>query len=96
MTSRPPGRWIWFSWRSMAPWVADGYDDCEGDLIGRVRALLPNATIGVEIDPHCHLTHRMIEDADVIIIFKEYPHIDIAERGRGTGSMSVGARRSET
>jgi microcystin degradation protein MlrC len=60
--------------------VADGYDDCEGDLIGRVRALLPDATIGVEIDPHCHLTHRMVEDADVIIIFKEYPHIDSAER----------------
>ncbi len=60
--------------------IADGYDDCEGDLVTRVRALLPGSVIGVEIDPHCHLTDAMLRHADVIVIFKEYPHIDGAER----------------
>lgn len=60
--------------------VADGYDDCEGDLIERVRARFPGAVIGVELDLHCHLTRLMVERADVIIPFKEYPHIDAAAR----------------
>jgi len=62
--------------------VADGYDDCEGDLLERVRALVgPKAVIGVELDPHCHLTIKRCTAADVIVLFKEYPHTDFAERG---------------
>ena len=37
--------------------VAHGYDDCEGDILERVRALVgPDCVIGIELDPHCHLT----------------------------------------
>ncbi|SEB04076.1 M81 family metallopeptidase [Variovorax sp. YR216] len=62
--------------------VADGYDDCEGDLLQRVRALAgPDTVIGAELDPHCHLTPEMVEHADVLITFKEYPHTDVLERG---------------
>jgi microcystin degradation protein MlrC len=60
--------------------VADGYDDCEGDIITRVREIAPYAVIGVELDLHCHLTPTMVGGADLIIIFKEYPHIDLSER----------------
>jgi microcystin degradation protein MlrC len=60
--------------------VADGYDDCEGDIAERVRALAPDAVLGIELDPHCHLTRRMVEESDLIIIAKEYPHIDFSER----------------
>lgn len=60
--------------------IADGYDDCEGDLIGRARQAVPDAVIGVEIDPHCHLTNAMLRHADVVVIYKEYPHVDTAER----------------
>ena len=60
--------------------VADGYDDCEGDLIAQARAIAPDAVIGIELDLHCHLTDAMVREADVIIAVKEYPHIDMAER----------------
>jgi microcystin degradation protein MlrC len=60
--------------------VADGYDDCEGDLLVHIRGIAPGAVIGVEIDPHCHLTEAMMKEADLIIPFKEYPHIDIDDR----------------
>ena len=56
--------------------VAHGYDDCEADIIARVREVAPNAVIGVELDPHCHLTSEMVSCADLIVIAKEYPHID--------------------
>ena len=62
--------------------VAHGYDDCEGDILERVRALVgETCVIGVELDPHCHLTEKRCALADVIVLFKEYPHTDFAERG---------------
>lgn len=61
--------------------VADGVDDCEGDLIAAVRARTgPNCIIGVELDPHCHMSQVMTNEADVIILMREYPHIDYRER----------------
>jgi microcystin degradation protein MlrC len=61
--------------------VAQGYDDCEGDLIGRIRALVgTDVFIGVLLDLHCHTSAAMIEQADVLIAYKEYPHTDIVER----------------
>lgn len=61
--------------------VAEGYDDCEGDLLQRVRAQVgPEVPIGVELDLHCHLTPAMLDNATAIMTFKEYPHVDIPER----------------
>ena len=41
--------------------VAHGYDDVEGDVIERVRAIVgPKCVIGVELDPHCHLTLKRV------------------------------------
>lgn len=61
--------------------VAEGYDDCEGDTLSRVRALVGcDVPIGVELDLHCHLTPQMVEAATVIVTYKEYPHTDIAPR----------------
>lgn len=63
--------------------TAYGYDDCEGDLLSRLRARLgPDVLIGVELDPHAHLSEAMFNACDLIIAFKEYPHIDFLERGR--------------
>ena len=36
--------------------------------------------IGAELDPHCHLTATMMESADLIVCYKEYPHTDILDR----------------
>ena len=61
--------------------VAEGYDDCEGDLLARVRATVgPDVVISAELDPHNHLTPQMLANADLLIAFKEYPHTDVLER----------------
>lgn len=61
--------------------VADGYDDCEGDLLMRVREIVgPAVVVGAELDPHNHLTSAMVESADVLVSYKEYPHTDVLER----------------
>lgn len=61
--------------------AADGYDDCEGDLLTRIRTMTgPDAVVGATLDPHTHLSDAMVGNADLLICWKEYPHTDIAER----------------
>lgn len=61
--------------------VADGYDDCEGDLLARVRDIVgPNLPIGAELDLHCHITDAMARHATALVTYKEYPHVDIPHR----------------
>ena len=60
--------------------VAEGCEDCEGDLTAAIRARCPDAKIGVSLDLHCHLTDRLITAADAVITFKEYPHDDAIPR----------------
>ena len=62
--------------------IAEGCDDCEGDLLERVRAIVgPRVVIGAELDPHTHLSGRMVRHADLLMAFREYPHTDAVERG---------------
>jgi microcystin degradation protein MlrC len=61
--------------------VAHGYDDVEGDILEKVRAIVgPACVVGVELDPHCHLTLKRIRLSDVIVLYKEFPHTDVVER----------------
>jgi microcystin degradation protein MlrC len=61
--------------------VAEGYNDCEGDLLTKIRGIVgPIVPIGAEIDPHSHLTQKMLSNASILISYKEYPHIDYSER----------------
>lgn len=66
-------------------------DDCEGEIIAQVREIVgPDVPIGAVLDPHCHLTDRMVENADAIVIMKEYPHIDWDERAAELYAILVG------
>ncbi|MCQ0091553.1 M81 family metallopeptidase [Roseovarius sp. M141] len=62
--------------------VATGIDDCEGELLARVRAAAPGVPLGVALDLHGNITPRMVENCDCIVGFKTYPHIDMFETGR--------------
>ena len=74
--------------------VAFGYDDCEGDLLTRARAIVgPDTVIGVELDPHCHLSEAMTEASDIVVTFLEVPHTDFMERGTFLADLCVAAAR---
>jgi len=61
--------------------VAEGYDDCEGDLLDHVRQIVgPKVAVGATLDPHGHMSELMLRSADLLISWKEYPHTDINER----------------
>ena len=61
--------------------MAYGYDDCEGDLLEGIRTIVgKDIPIGVELDPHCHLTGRMLSNTTLMVLYKTFLHTDIRER----------------
>lgn len=61
--------------------VADGYPDCEGDLLTHVRAQVgPHVPVGALLDLHGNVTPAMVDSGAVLVACKEYPHTDYAER----------------
>lgn len=76
--------------------VADGYDDCEGDLIARARAIVgPKVPIGVELDPHNHMTRARVAGSNIIICYKEFPHTDFAERAEELVDLMIRTVKGE-
>ena len=76
--------------------IAQGYDDPEGDILERARAIVgPKVPIGVELDPHCHLTEKRVRLADIIILYKEYPHTDFVERAEELVTLVLRTIRGE-
>lgn len=61
--------------------VAEEAADGEGALLARVRAAAPGVPIGVALDLHGNLTEAMVQNADVMVGFKTYPHVDMYETG---------------
>jgi microcystin degradation protein MlrC len=76
--------------------VAHGYDDVEGDIIERARAIVgPKCVIGVELDPHCHLTMKRVSAADIIVLYKEFPHTDVVERAEDVLDLVLATLRGK-
>jgi microcystin degradation protein MlrC len=66
--------------------AAEGTDDCEGDLLERIRVILgKDALVGATLDPHCHLTRAMLSASDLLVAYKEYPHTDAQDCARELG-----------
>ena len=76
--------------------IADGCVDCEGMLIEAVRKIVgPDTCIGVTFDPHSHLSARRVNNADIITVFKEFPHTDFVETGEACVDLTLRAARGE-
>lgn len=77
--------------------AAQGYDDCEGDLLGRLRAAAgETCTIGAELDLHCHLTTAMLDTRTLFVAYKEYPHIDAVARAAELYRLCIDAALGKT
>ena len=77
--------------------VAEGYDDCEGDLLARLREVIgPDTVLGGELDLHCHITPLMLESATALITYKEYPHVDIDARAEDLFRLCHDAAQGRT
>src|SRR6476661_335988 len=77
--------------------VAEGYDDCESDLLAHVRSVVGrDVPVGVELDLHCNVGAGTMRDATVLVLFKEYPHVDVSERAEDLFTVMEGAIEGRT
>ncbi len=62
--------------------VAVGFDDAEGELLRRIRAVVgPDMPITVSLDPHANMTRFMTDQADALVPYRTYPHVDMKPAG---------------
>lgn len=65
--------------------VCEHEEDGEGVLLQRLRRIVgPEMPIAVSLDLHANVTEAMVQHADVLDIYRTYPHIDMAETGART------------
>ena len=77
--------------------VADGIDDADGWILGRLRAALGRASPLITVfDCHANLSRSVVDKADMLIGYDTYPHIDMAERGREAAGALARMLRERT
>lgn len=68
--------------------VTESCPDGEGEILRRVRAAVgPGTPIAVSLDLHANISAEIVELADVLTIYRTYPHIDMAETGARTAKL---------
>ena len=68
--------------------VADFCDDGEGEILHRLRAIVgPDMPIAVTLDPHANVSSAMCRDAQILVSYTTYPHVDIRATGQRTAEL---------
>jgi len=67
--------------------VSEDAVDGEGALLKRIRSIAPNTPIAVALDLHANVTPLMIQNSNVMVSFKTYPHIDMYDTGIHAGTL---------
>lgn len=63
--------------------VTERHDDGEGELLGRLRSIVgSDCPIVASLDLHANVTARMLDEADALVAYRTYPHVDMADTGR--------------
>ncbi len=68
--------------------VTEHLEDGEGELLRRVRALIgADVPLVASLDLHSNTTPEMITHADLMVAYRTYPHVDMADTGARTARL---------
>jgi microcystin degradation protein MlrC len=56
--------------------VVEQFDDGEGELLRRIRAIDPDAPLCVAYDMHANVSDAMVGNAQIVTGYHTYPHVD--------------------
>jgi len=88
---------------SLGPWdgvllslhgaaVSEDYPDADGETSYRVRTLLgPDVKIGMSLDMHANMSQKMVDNVDIITVYRTNPHLDAKTRAFECGKMIIEA-----
>jgi microcystin degradation protein MlrC len=67
--------------------VSEHLDDGEGEILARVRQVIgKDVPLVASLDLHANVTPEMVEQADALIAYRTYPHVDMADTGRAAAA----------
>ncbi len=70
--------------------IAQGYDDCEGDFIQRVRMIVgPRVFVGALLDLHANVSDLMLGEASALVACRNYPHDDFDPRAEHLFDLAI-------
>ncbi|MGH1491886.1 MAG: M81 family metallopeptidase, partial [Acidimicrobiales bacterium] len=69
--------------------VAETTVDGEGSLLARIRGIAPDLPIGISLDLHANMTDAIVDNCNVLVGYKTYPHLDMYEAGQHAGRLLV-------
>ncbi|MGY8997857.1 MAG: M81 family metallopeptidase, partial [Alphaproteobacteria bacterium] len=75
--------------------VVETTEDGEGTLLKRIREMAPDLPIAISLDLHANITNEIVDNCDVLVGYKTYPHIDMYEAGEHAGRIMVRALKGE-
>lgn len=62
--------------------VSENDDDCEGYILKKVRELVgPDIPVVSTLDYHASISESMVENADLLVGYRTYPHVDFQDTG---------------
>ncbi|GGK26167.1 M81 family metallopeptidase [Salinarimonas ramus] len=68
--------------------VTEHLDDGEVEIVARVRALVgPDVPIVASLDLHGNIGERLVADADALVAYRTYPHVDMADTGTRAAAL---------
>ncbi len=76
--------------------VTEEFEDGEGELLRRLRALAPDLPIATALDMHANLYPAIIDNSTVVAGYQTYPHIDNYATGLRAGRALTGLLKGES
>ena len=73
--------------------VTESFEDGEGELLRRIRAIDPATPIAVSLDMHANLYDAIVGNATVVTGYRTYPHIDTYDTAHRAGEILLKAMR---
>ena len=68
--------------------VTQSIDDPEGEVLETIRGIVGQKTpIISTLDLHANIAARMVREADILVGYDTYPHVDLFERGREAAQL---------
>ncbi|MEA3400173.1 MAG: M81 family metallopeptidase [Armatimonadota bacterium] len=68
--------------------VTEQLEDAEGDILTRVREIVgPEVPVMATLDLHANISPLMVQQADALVGYDTYPHVDAYQRGRDAARL---------
>jgi microcystin degradation protein MlrC len=67
--------------------VSESHEDADGEILRRVRAAVGDIPIVATLDLHANVTQQMVDLATLLVVYRTYPHVDMADSGRRTAQL---------